>query len=101
MTDELDCIFGLGIPKFATTCPKPSDPEIDREEMKQLTQDYKEAKVIALTNDFLGGFPDYFKNLAINEVVDQKFLDINYALYVDQNPSDYFYEASSFISKRG
>ena len=29
MTDELDCMFGLGIPKFATTCEIPSDPAVD------------------------------------------------------------------------
>ena len=40
-------------------------------------------------------------NLAKNKVLDQKFLDINHALYVDENPSNYFFEASSFISRRG
>ena len=41
MTDELDCMFGLGIPKFATLCEVPSDPATDLAEMKQLSQDYK------------------------------------------------------------
>ena len=48
MTDELDCMFGLGIPKFVTSCEEPSEPAIDLVEMNQLSQDYKQSKMLAL-----------------------------------------------------
>ena len=47
--------------------------------MKILSQDYKEAKMIALANNFVDEFPDYFMNLAVDKVVEQKFLETNYA----------------------
>jgi len=80
MTDELDCIFGLGIPKFANDkCEKPSDPALDKEEMKELSQAYKVSKMQALAKNFDTEFPDYFINIADNKLLVQKFHDINYA----------------------
>lgn len=83
MSDELDCIFGLGIPKFETVCPVPADPSIDLAAMKQLSQEYQQTKVLALSQSFNKNFPGYFKNLAKLKLEDQQFLDTNVAQYID------------------